>query len=208
MEKQNKALSIKIIYWVTNISFWLFVASFGAAVIFSILLLFGLNSDVQLHVGIPVGQDILEQGRLALNNTIVNVEFVEMYGKLHFIDTPLFIGRLYAIFILSIMGAFLFIFHTFRRFINNIYRGDYFDLFNISLLKRIAYTLMGIWAFSVFYAYFQYYYLIKNIEFENIKPSGDIDTSPFYLVVALFIWVLSHVFMKGCELQEENNYTI
>ena len=208
MEANKNPLSIKVIYWVTNIIFWLFTVVSVLAVAVAIALMFNLFGNTQLHTGIPVAVDILEQGKLEINNTITNVKFVEMYGKLHFIDTPAFLGRIYSIFIFIILGLFFFILLTFRRFINNVYKGIYFEINNIALLKRISYTLIGVWAFTVFYAYFQYYYIVKHLEFSSVKISGDIQTYPVILLFALFIWVLSHIFMKGCKLQEENNFTI
>ena len=208
MEANKKPLSIKGIYWVTNIIFWLFTVVSVLAVAVAIALMFNLFGNTQLHTGIPVAVDILEQGKLEINNTITNVKFVEMYGKLHFIDTPASLGRIYSIFIFIILGLFFFILLTFRRFINNVYKGIYFEINNIALLKRISYTLIGVWTFTVFYAYFQYYYIVKHLEFSSVKISGDIQTYPVILLFALFIWVLSHIFMKGCKLQEENNFTI
>jgi hypothetical protein len=208
METTKKHLSIKIIYWVTNVLFWVFIVAailgFGLAMAF----MFKVFDKTQLHMGVPVAVNILEKGSVELNNSVSGVEFVEMYGKIHFIDTPPAIGRVYSFFILAALSFAIYIFYTFRKFITNVYRGVYFDLFNISLLKRISYALVGFWAFSVFYAYFQYYYLVKNLEFSSIEISGDVETNSYVLLSALFIWVLSHIFMKGCEIQEENSYTI
>ncbi len=207
MEANKKPLSIKVIYWITNIIFWLFSVVSVLAIAIAVVLLFNLG-DLQLHTGIPISIDVLEKGTLDINNTISNVRFVEMYGKLHFIDTPAFIGRIYGGFILTMLGIFFFIFFTFRKFINNVFKGMYFDSKNISLLKRISYSLIGVWILTVFYAYFQYFFIVKQLEFSSIEISGNIQTYPITLLIALFIWVLSHIFIKGSELQEENNFTI
>ncbi len=208
MESSKKHLSIKVIYWVTNFLFWIFVLAAIFGFVLAGAFMFKIFDKTQLHVGIPVAINILEQGTLQLNNSISSVEFVEMYGKIHFIDTDPSIGQVYSLFILSILSIFFYIFFTFRKFISNVYKGFYFDLKNISLLKRISYALVGVWGFTVFYAYFQYFYLLKNMEFSSIEITSDVQTYPVILLVALFIWVLSHIFMKGCELQEETNYTI
>jgi hypothetical protein len=47
-----------------------------------------------------------------------------------------------------------------------------------------------------------------NMNFNSIEITGNIQTYPAVILVALFIWVLSHIFMRGCTLQDENNYTI
>ncbi len=208
METTKKPLSIRIIYWATTIIFWIFVAAAAVGMVFGMLMLFGYMDETQLHVGVPVAINIVEEGIVDLFYNQVKVEFVEMYGKVHFIDTPVFIAQIYSVFMMIMMGIFFFIFLTFKMFIVNVYRGLYFESRNIALLKRIAYALVGVWGFTAFYAYFQYYFLMQHLELSSISVQGDIQTYPVILLGALFLWVLSHVFMKGSELQEESNYTI
>jgi len=208
MNTQQATFSIKLIYWLTNIFFWLFNLMGILVFVLVIGMAFGLFSNLQLRVGAPIAIDVLEKGTINLNNTIINAEFSEMYGKIFFIDTPVFIGRLYSIFLFIILGLGIFISFTFKKFIKNIYNGLFFDVKNISLLKRISYAIIIGWFFSFFFSYFQYFYEMKNINFETVKLNGDIQTYPLVLFVALFLWVLSHIFIKGAKLQEENNFTI
>lgn len=210
MQTIKRPLSIKVIYWITNISFWIYTAISVFALVLVVVLLLGILDEFQLHVGIPVAFNVVEQGTLDLNlsSTFINVEMVEMYGKLHFIDTPASVGRIYSMFILLIITIFFYIFYTFRRFINNVYNGKYFDFDNIALLKRISYALVVTWVFTAIYAYFQYFFIVINLEFSSLESTGNVQTYPVILLVALFIWVLSHIFMKGCELQDENKLTV
>ncbi len=208
METNKKPTSIKVIYWITQVIFWLFAAAslllFGIAIAF----LLEIFDKTQLHVGVPIGINVVEKGSVILDQTLINVEFKELYGKIYFIDTPSFIGKTYSFFILIILSISLYIFMTFRSFITNVYMGQYFQRKNIFLLKRISYALIGVWLFTVFYAYFQYFYLVKNLNFETIEITSEVQTYPVILLVALFIWVLSHILLKGVELQEENKLTI
>lgn len=210
MQTSKKPLSIKVIYWITNITYWIYVVvSIFALILIGVLMYGGLN-DLQLHVGIPIAVDLLEKGTLDLNlsSTLINVEFTEMYGKIHFIDTPAFIGRIFSAFMLVIVVILFYIFFTFRKFINNVYDGIYFDFDNIALLKRISYAMVVTWVFTAIYAYFQYFFIVINLNFNSIEFTANVQTYPTILLAALFIWVLSHIFMKGCELQDETNYTI
>jgi hypothetical protein len=205
---KKTSFSIKIIYWITQITFWLFNAVGIFAVGLAFALIFKMIGPTQLNVGIPVSVDILEKGSLALDGSIIQTQFVEMMGKIHFVDTPLFLGQVYGIFMLIMLGMFYFMFFTFRKFIINVYRGRFFDLGNTKLLKRIAYSFAIVWAFTAFYAYFQYFYIVKNLSYHSVEISANIETYPVVLLVGLFIWVLSHIFQKGVELQEENNLTV
>jgi len=58
-----------------------------------------------------------------------------------------------------------------------------------------------LWLFSVFL-------FGKNMNFDTIEFTSDVSTYPVILLVALFIWVLSHIFIKGCELHDEHELTI
>jgi hypothetical protein len=210
MKTLKKPLSIKIIYWITNITYWIYVAVSVAALFLIGVLMYGGLDDLQLNVGIPVAVNVIEEGTLDLNlsSTIINVEFAEMYGKIHFIDTPAFIGRIFAVFMFIILLIMFYIFYTFRKFINNVYVGKYFDFDNIALLKRISYALVVTWIFTAIYAYFQYFFIVVNLNFNSLDITSNVQTYPIILLIALFIWVLSHIFMKGCELEDETNLTI
>lgn len=210
MQNIKKPRSIKVIYWITNVMFWIYSAVSILLLALVVGLVFGVFDDLQLHVGIPVTANILEQGTLDLNivSTFINVEFVDMTGSIHFIDTPHKVGCVYGVFILIVTSIMFYIFLTVKRFVSNVYDGRYFDFHNILLLKRISYALLVGWVFTAFYAYFQYFFIVSNLQFETIEFTGNVQTYPITLLFALIIWVLSHIFMKGCELQEENKLTV
>lgn len=210
MESLKKPISIKLIYWITIITFWIYVViTILATILVGVLLFIGLDG-LQLHIGLPVLIDIKEQGTLDLMmlSKFIDVELVGMSGKIHFINTPEVIGKVYAIFMFVIIILFLYIFLIIKRFITNVYNGVYFDMNNINLLKRISYGLLMIWIFTLIYGYFQYFFLVTNMQFETIEFTASVQTYPVILLFALFLWVLSHIFMKGIELQEENNLTV
>lgn len=208
METYKRPRSIKVIYWITQITFWMFALAVSAGALLALAFIFEFLDKSQLHVGVPIAIHVLEEGTVTINDTLVNTEFKEMYGKIHFIDTPSEVAKIYGFFMLVIISISLYIFQTFRTFISNVYNGQYFQRKNIMLLKRISYALLGAWIFTVFYAYYQYFTIIKNMNFTTIESSNDVQTYPILLIISLFIWVLSHIFLKGVELQDENKLTI
>lgn len=210
MESIKKPLSIKVIYWITNISFWIYLAA-AVFIIFLAAYIFLIGIDtLQLHVGLPIMANLNEVGSFdsfLVPNT-VDVEMVAMSGKVHFVDTPVELARLYAAFMFIVSILFSYIFVIIRKFVNNVYIGDYFDIKNINLLKRISYGLIFLWLFAVSYGYFQYFFIAVNLDFSTIEFNFDVNTYPSILIVALIIWVLSHIFSKGVQLQEENKLTV
>ena len=83
-------LSIRIIYWFSNIVLGLLTLVFLATIIFNILLytdFFG--NDMQLHTDLPVKVDFLEMGNLYLNGQDIKVELVGASTRIHFLIRPI-----------------------------------------------------------------------------------------------------------------------
>ncbi len=209
METIKTPLSIRIIYWLTTIVMGLLVLVLLAGIVFNILLytdFFG--NDMQLHTHLPVKVDILEIGNLSLNNQDIKVELVEATTRIHFFNTPNFITKKVGIAMLCVSLFACYLTWTFRLFIKNVKNGEIFTLINIALLKRISYTLIGFWLFTLIYTRIAYYYIAKGLEFDNVLITDDIPNYSGILFIALFIWVLAHIFGTGLKLQQEKDLTI
>ena len=209
MKKKKKPLSIRIIYWLTQITFWLFVLVFIGAIALNVGIqaeLFG--DDMQLHVGLPVEVNYTESGMLYLNDMYQEVEFVEATGKLHLIDTNKQLAKWFGGAVLGVVIVFLYIFILFKNFIGNVYRGIIFERYNIRMLKKMAYGLAGLWLFTILYSQLFYYLIARQIEFEHLEISSEISSFGGILLSALFLWVLSHIFMTGVKLREEQELTV
>jgi hypothetical protein len=209
METRQHSLSLKVIYWVTQISFWLFAAVGLLMVGIAFGLLFNLfNSDLNLHVGLPVAFDLTETGKLQLLNKSIPVTFEEAYGKIGFSELPAVASRIYGIFILLVIGIFFYIFKTFRRFIINVYKGLVFEMDNFKLLRNMAYGLLIFWIFIVIYSVLQNFMIAQHLNFESLEYAGSMQFHFEVVFVALILLVLSHIFMYGAKLKEDNELTI
>lgn len=143
-----------------------------------------------------------------LNNQNIQVELVEATTQIHFFNTPNFITKKVGVAMLCVVLLASYLTWIFTRFIKNVKDGKVFTINNIDLLKRISYTLLGFWLFTVIYMRIAYYYIAKRLEFNNIHIRDDIPNFPGILFVALFIWVLAHIFITGLKLQQEKDLTI
>jgi len=202
-------LSIRIIYWFSNIVLGLITIVFLAIIVFNILLytdFFG--NDMQLHTLLPVKVDFLEKGNLHLNNQDIQVELVEASTRIHFFNTPNFITKKVGLALLVVVPFGVGLTWLFRTFIKNVKNGETFTVKNITLLQKLAYTLVGLWLFTVIYMRIFYYYIAKNLEFEQVLITDEIPNYSGILFTALFIWVLAHIFIAGVKLQEEQDLTI
>jgi len=71
-------------------------------------------------------------------------------------------------------------------------------------LERIAYLMLGVWIVSNIFWKIYTYYLTKETGIQlPAKESGD-----EYLFLAGIIYIISQIFKRGIEIQEENDLTV
>lgn len=209
MRTSKTPLSIKIIYWLTQIIFGLFLLVSAAIVIFNIMLFTDFfGNDLQLHTRFPVKVNILEVGNLYLNNTNIKVELVEGVTQIHFFNTPMILARWIGTALLMVSLVALYAIFSFRKFIINVKNQLIFLEENIQHLKNIAYAILILWIFTIIYMRIMYQSIAKHVEFEHVEILNDFPNFAGLLMAALFIWVLSHIFMTGVKLQDEQNLTV
>jgi len=209
MNKYKASLSIRIIFVINEIIFWLLTLVAAAAIVFAIIIWCGgFKEDMQLHVNLPVEFSSKETGLFMRGNSPVEVELVELTGSLYLIDTPHDLSSLFAIAMAIIMGIMFYMLFTFRVFMHNVRRGVIFDLVNIRQLKIISIGLFVTWILAKLYAYLMWLLVAKRLNFGTIEFSNDQRGFILLLFCSLFLWVLSHIFLWGVKLQEENSLTI
>ncbi len=209
METNRKHFSIKLIYWITQVAFWLFVIAGLLIIGIGFGLIFNLfNTDLNLHVGLPVAFDAVEQGNLQMMSKSIGVEFKEAYGKIGFNELPAFIGRIYGIFMLIVAGIFFYIFKVFRQFISNVYYGKVFENQNFRLLNQMGYGLLIFWVIIFAYSVSQNFLIARHLTFETLQYAGNLQLNFEVAFAGLIIIMLSHIFSYGAKLREDNELTI
>lgn len=209
MKTSKTPLSINVIYWITEFIYYMFIIICGAAVVFNVMLyteFFG--NDLQLHTRFPVKVNILETGSLYLSGTNINVELVEGVTKIHFINTPLFLARWIGTALMLACFIILYTAFSFRKFVSNVKKRVIFVEDNIQHLKNMAYSLLALWFFTIVYMRILFQVIGSKLEFEHVAITEDYPNFAGILMAALFIWILSHIFMTGVKLQEEQNLTV
>jgi hypothetical protein len=205
-------LSIRILYWLTNIVFWLMILIATLVFVFNLILLTDLfGEDVQLRVQMPVPIEVVEDGSVSLRNgDIMTVRVEEAYGKLHLVDTPIFITRIVGriLFVMIMLG--LYMTWRFKQFITNVKNGIVFETENINNLKQIAYGLLALWITTLVYMEVVYQIFVKYIEFDSIIMGNEYEryeqNTMFFAALAL--WALAHILTKGVEMKKEQELTI
>lgn len=206
---KNIPFSVRVIYILTSIIYYLTIVSFAIVIFWSLAVLTGiLKTDLQMNVQMPVEVNFNEIGSGAFKGQVIKMEIVEATGKVHFIDTP---AKLAKRFVLSMLVIFPFVFwmvHLFYGFIKNVNSGRVFDKKNYLYLKRIAFGLISFWFFMVVYTQIFYHGMVKHFQFENVEITSGGNKFEGVLVAGILTLVLSHVFSKGQEIEAENELTI
>jgi len=209
MENKKTPLSFNVIYWVMNVILVLSgLIAMGTIVLYVMLWTDFFGNDLQLHVNLPGKVNYLQCGTMSLMGTDIQVELVDASARIHFFNTPTFLARHFFSFLMGVVALGVFTIWTFRQFIVNVRKGLTFTVSNIILLQRISYSLVGFWIIMIVYSRSAYYYISSRVQIENVEIIEDFDNHIGILLTALFIWVLSHIFMRGLKLQQEQDLTV
>jgi len=209
MENKKTPLSFNVIYWIMNVILVLsgFVA-LGLIVLYVMLWTDFFGNDLQLHMNLPGKVNYLQCGSMSMMGTDIKVELVEASARIHFFNTPSFLARHFVSILMGVVALGLFMMWTFRQFIVNVRKGLIFTISNIILLQRISYSLVAFWIIMIVYTRSAFYYISERVQIDNIEIVDDFDNHIGILLTALFIWVLSHIFMRGLKLQQEQDLTV
>jgi len=209
MENKKTPLSFNVIYWIMNVILVLsgFVA-LGLIVLYVMLWTDFFGNDLQLHMNLPGKVNYLQCGSMSMMGTDIKVELVEASARIHFFNTPSFLARHFVSILMGVVALGLFMMWTFRQFIVNVRKGLIFTISNIILLQRISYSLVAFWIIMIVYTRSAFYYISERVQIDNIEIIDDFDNHIGILLTALFIWVLSHIFMRGLKLQQEQDLTV
>ena len=202
-------ISVRIIHVLSVIVFWLLIVITAASFVLNLFLQVGtIGDDFQLRIALPVTFDVEETGEVTLFNLTNGVRIEEATGQIHIVDTPVRFSKIVLRLVFAVLAIVLFMTWKFKMFITNIKNGMIFEADNINNLKHIAYGLLILWLITKIYLEVLYYTLVKYVEFESIVLGNDVSNKSDLLIIALLLWVLAHVFMKGVEMKNEQELTI
>jgi len=202
-------LSIRVIYWLSQITYWLVLVLTGAILVANLVFLTNIfDQEIQLRIQMPVPIEVVEEGTLSFQGLDQKVKIEEATGKLYLIDTPIFITKTAARILLFVILIAFYMTYCFREFITNIKNGLLFENSNIKYLKRIAYGLLALWLSTIIYSQIVYHYLVRHLEFDTIIVSQQLNKHDYFIQAALLLWALAHIFAKGNEMQQDQELTI
>jgi len=204
METKKAPLSIRVIYWITNVLFWIVMFLSFTLIASNILLFSGVikgnklsNKDVEVKVNISNAK------KSQMNNLDLKLKFVNTANFLDFINPNDFFAKKVAPLLLIYFLVSTYLIWIIRKFLKNVNKGETFTIENIGLLKRISYVLVCYWILLFVSTQLARYYITGHLEiYKNFLFNNLI------LWDALFLWVLAHIFITGLKLKQEKDLTI
>jgi hypothetical protein len=109
---------------------------------------------------------------------------------------------------MGVCALMMYIVWTFRQFVSNVRSMNVFTISNILSLQNISYAILGLWVYIIIFRRVTYYYITARLDFENVEIASEFNYYPWLLMAALFLWVLSHILIRGLKLKEEQDLTI
>jgi len=211
MEKTKSPLSIRLIFILNEIIFWLFSMVTVIALVLVLLILvnfFEGERQLDLQVRLPVAFSTNLDGMLIQENSSTAVQLLEAYGDIKFPETPSIIAKLFMIPLVFVIGIMYFMLFIFRKFIWSVNRGVIFESKNIKRLRMLALSLLAFWFLWHIYDFVVKITIARNLHFGTIEFTNNTQSHVILLIFALVLWVLSHIFLKGLKLEEESRLTI
>jgi len=212
METKKAPLSIRVIYWIASVLFWILVIDSFGLMLGNVLLNTGLTKNIgPLGRTLPVNVRLLETGQLNLSNQSITLKLKTTTDSIEIVSPPKFITKIMALVNLLIILIITYLVWVFRKFIKNVKKGETFSIKNISLLKRISYVLVCSWLVKTIYSQFAYFFIKGHFSLAHIQIMSNsffFNLHTDLLWEALFIWVLAHIFITGLKLKQEKDLTI
>lgn len=201
--------SVRIIYVMTLIIYYIILFAAGSSVLIVILSETGaIGEDFELRVKLPVSFDLNETGTVEAFGINNNIRIEQASGQMHLVDTPIQFTKYVIRFMFVVLLLTYFMTWKFKMFITNIKNGLIFESENINNLKHIAYGILILWLLIKVYSVILYFTVVKYIKFDTIHMNLKISDDANMLFGALLLWVLAHIFMKGVEMKQEQELTI
>ncbi|MCK5536649.1 MAG: DUF2975 domain-containing protein [Bacteroidales bacterium] len=201
-----KAVStiLKIIWYLQ----WIFVS-----VLIFIFILIATNSsfiDINKINGFNVQFE-----RIDINDEILSPENVssDVYisngeGRLHLKNASreFIYYRLFSAFVDALL--YIFIIYLLKKIFFGLKTGTFFVKQNGIYIKQIAYAVLAIAFLPNLINYLINLYIIENLYIEGIVLKAGFHFDYRTIFLALLIFVIANVFIRGAELEEENDLTI
>ncbi|MEN8120705.1 MAG: DUF2975 domain-containing protein [Bacteroidota bacterium] len=201
-----KAVSVILrIIWYLQ---WIFLA-----VVLIVSILIATNSSL-IDINKINGFNI-KFARIDIQNSSSNIDNSQndMYlsngeGRLHIENTDhkFIFFRLFSVFIDTLL--YIFIIYSLQKIFTSLKTGIFFVKLNGIYIKQMAYAVLGIALLPKLIDYFINIHIAKTLDISGVMFKARFDFDYRTIFLALLIFVIAKVFIRGTELKEDHDLTI
>lgn len=212
MKNAKSSTSIRVIYWIARIGYYLglIVGVILLCILFA--LLFGVELDnVNFRISLPANIAVVESGVLKVVGESISVRINGMQGYLQFAqfsDVPLIVKVFFLTAAVLIYGALLLVVYRLKLFTRNIYQHYFFSKQNQNSLLYISYILIGLWVVIKIGGTVMFFVLEEAITVKGVELTSPSTGGLTTLFMGLFAYILAKVFAEGRRIEEENRLTV
>ena len=218
--KTDSPMSIKLMYQISKLACFLTIIF---ASIISLTLLtgaFSIDLPVTSYLNSETStvEAVLRNQRMTNEDTYINNkkdQALNLKEKIYYKHailkqlppvkkTIIVISSLYILYALTLCVFY------FKKFMKKINDGHYFNRDTIKNIRHISYLLFSVWLIKLLSST-----LLNFISFDliHMNPMSEFHIANNFpsmaiLLSAMIFWILSHVFLHGVRLEEENELTI
>ena len=201
-------ITLRLLHLLTKISYWGLIA-ITAIVVFAGFFMITLDPQL-MKLGFPSNLSHIEEVVYLESDPGMSVE-VEFRAEsievpVKYMDTP---TKCYVLFMsLMWLTCLIFIARYFKTFMKKVLDGQTFHSESIFLIKKAALGLVILEAIEWIAGTIGHFYVQRKFDLGGLEHKYSWEFPSFYLILALTLWTLAHIFQKGKELEDEQKLTV
>lgn len=208
MEKlRSNSVSIWILNATVVLTFWLIIIALVFTGILLILSLAGYDiSSFTIQYSFPIHFNIREAG--IIQQTGQEVSIMKAGGQIqvgpgeHFFANQLLTSMLIIFALLFLIVGYA------RKFMKNIKAGNFFIMENMVLLRKVSFTILGLWFVNLLTKIWLTIRVGNLVEFKTVELHYNFDSDIRLLLFPAALLVLSNIFAEGIRLKTAEDLTI
>jgi len=207
IENKSNLFSIRFLNFITLLAYWLAIFGIVFTGVLWILSLLGFNTSTFVYqYSFPIHFNVIEAG--VINKISESVSIVDAQGKIQFNSGGQVLINQLLVSMLVLFSIFFLVMGYLRKFMKNIRTGNFFIIENMILLRKVSYSLIGMWAVNVIVKIWFTFQITKEITFTTIDIRQNLNADFDMLILPAALLMLSHIFAEGIRLKTEQDLTV
>jgi len=199
-------LSIKLIYWMVNGSFWFLLIGLLALIGDQLLYLLNITEDTHFTFSMPLRRDLLPISEVEIAGVLRPVKIKSITGGFNSWDFGIQFVLIKNIALLTNAILILYSLRVIIKMLNNVKLNTVFVFENVKYLKTASYLFFSVWIIKDIFLQsyvqisFTYFNPINNLFMDYLLST--------HLLIASILLAIAYIFEHGVKLRNYKDLTI